>query len=70
MLKLIFMIMFFFLGYFFADTKLIEIPFEKIPKKKKYYHENQFKHERQRYYIIKKRVRTNCPNPLKKEVAH
>ena len=32
---------------------------------KKYYHEDQFKHKTQRYYIIKKRVRTNCPNPFK-----
>ena len=31
MLKLLFILMFFFLGYFLADTQLIEIPFEKIP---------------------------------------
>ncbi len=31
MLKLIFMAIFFFLGYFLADTGLVEIPFEEIP---------------------------------------
>ena len=31
MLKLIFMVIFFFIGYFLADTELVEIPFEKIP---------------------------------------
>jgi len=31
MIKLAFMIMFFFLGYFLADTKLVEIPFKEIP---------------------------------------
>ena len=31
MIKLVFMIMFFFLGYFLADTKLVEIPFREMP---------------------------------------
>ena len=31
MLKLIFMAIFFFLGYFLADTGLVEIPFEEMP---------------------------------------
>ena len=31
MLKLIFMAIFFFLGYFLADTGLVEIPFDEIP---------------------------------------
>tara|TARA_B100000902_G_C26718647_1_gene625495 strand:- start:404 stop:532 length:129 start_codon:yes stop_codon:yes gene_type:complete len=31
MIKLAFMVMFFFLGYFLADTELVEIPFDKIP---------------------------------------
>jgi len=30
MIKLVFMIMFFFLGYFLADTKLVEIPFREM----------------------------------------
>jgi len=31
MLKLIFMILFFFIGYFLADTGLVDIPFRNIP---------------------------------------
>ena len=31
MLKLTLMAMFFFLGYFLADTGLVEIPFEEMP---------------------------------------
>ena len=31
MLKLTFMAIFFFLGYFLADTGLVEIPFKEIP---------------------------------------
>jgi len=31
MLKLAFIILFFFLGYFLADTKLVEIPFKNMP---------------------------------------
>jgi len=31
MIKLVFMIMFFFLGYFLADTKIVEIPFREMP---------------------------------------
>ena len=30
MIKLVFMIMFFFLGYFLADTKLVEIQFREM----------------------------------------
>jgi hypothetical protein len=37
MLKLAFMVMFFFLGYFLADTKLVEIPFKDIPYIEKIY---------------------------------
>ena len=38
MIKLAFMIIFFFLGYFLADTKLVEIPFKEMP-----YIENLYK---------------------------
>ena len=37
MLKLAFMIMFFFLGYFLADTNLVEIPFREMPYLEKLY---------------------------------
>ena len=37
MLKLAFMVMFFFLGYFLADTNLVEIPFKKMPYLEKLY---------------------------------
>jgi len=37
MLKLLFMIIFFFLGYFLADTKIVEIPFKDIPYLEKLY---------------------------------
>ena len=37
MIKLIFMALFFFLGYFLADTKLVDIPFEKMPYIEKLY---------------------------------
>jgi hypothetical protein len=37
MLKLAFMVIFFFLGYFLADTKLVEIPFEDMPYLEKLY---------------------------------
>ena len=37
MLKLAFMVLFFFLGYFLADTKLVEIPFKDMPYVEKLY---------------------------------
>ena len=37
MIKLIFMVMFFFLGYFLADTKIVDIPFREIPYLDKLY---------------------------------
>ena len=37
MLKLAFMVLFFFLGYFLADTKLVEIPFKDMPYIEKLY---------------------------------
>jgi len=37
MLKLTFMVLFFFLGYFLADTKLVNIPFRDIPYIEKIY---------------------------------
>jgi len=37
MIKLLFMVIFFFLGYFLADTKIIEIPFNKMPYLEKLY---------------------------------
>ena len=37
MIKLLFMVIFFFLGYFLADTKIVEIPFKDIPYLEKLY---------------------------------
>jgi len=37
MLKLIFLIIFFFIGYFLADTKIIEIPFREMPYLENFY---------------------------------
>jgi len=37
MLKLAFMALFFFLGYFLADTKLVKIPFKNMPYIEKLY---------------------------------
>ena len=37
MIKLAFMILFFFLGYFLADTELVEIPFREMPYIEKLY---------------------------------
>ena len=31
MIKLLFLAIFFFIGYFLADTKLIDIPFKNMP---------------------------------------